>query len=376
MITFARKSCTNNLKLEVTTMSKKVTQKTIIDPNAKASSKEGIYGLPFKENEAKIVYLPIPWDVTTSYQAGTSKGPGAILKASEQIDFFDLDYGNAYEAGLYMQKESSKIKKMNSAGRILAKKIIDADDELMKKSKALQGTLKKVNELCDSLNDEVYKLSKNCLLKKQIPIVVGGDHATPFGAIKAYAESFENFGILHFDAHSDTRNKYMGFENSHASIMRNVMEKILGVKKLVQVGIRDFCEEEYLFTEKHPNIKVYFDQHLAQRKISGEAFEKIAREIINHLPQNVYISFDIDGLDPRFCPHTGTPVPGGLEYSEVVFIINELVKSKRTLVGFDLVEVAPSMKDKNDEWDANVGMRLLYKMTAATLSSQGLISKS
>ena len=353
----------------------KLEKKTIIDPNGKASSKDGIYGLPFREHEAKVVYLPIPWDVTTSYQAGTSKGPEAILRASEQIDFFDLDYVNAYEVGLFMKKESSKIKKMNKEGRSLAKKIIDADESTVAKSKVLQSCLKKVNNFCEALNDEVYKMAKSCLAQNQIPVVIGGDHATPFGAIKAYSEKYDNFGILHFDAHSDTRIRYMGFENSHASIMYNVMEKISGVTKLVQVGIRDFCEQEFNYTNTNPKIKVYFDQKIAERKLAGEAFEKIAREIVNQLPQNVYISFDIDGLDPRFCPHTGTPVPGGLDYSEIILIINELIKSKRTLVGFDLVEVAPSTKDKNDEWDANVGMRLLYKMTSASLSSLGFIAK-
>lgn len=350
-------------------------QKTIIDPNAKATSADGIYGLPFKEHEAKVVYLPIPWDVTTSYQAGTSQGPSAILKASDQIDFFDLDYVDAYQAGLFMKKESAQVKKLNAEGRKLAKKIIDADDEQIAKDKTLQNALKKVNALCEDLNQLVYKETKDALSKNQISVLVGGDHATPFGAIKAYSEKYKDFGVLHFDAHSDTRVAYMGFENSHASIMHNVMEKIPGVKKLVQVGIRDFCEQEYLYTKNNKKIEIYFDQKMTERKLRGEKFEKIAKEIISHLPKNVYISFDIDGLDPRFCPHTGTPVPGGLEYSEVVFLINELVKSKRTLVGFDLVEVAPSPKDKTDEWDANVGMRLLYKMTSAALASQGIIKK-
>lgn len=365
-------------------MTKKVTKKpavkaapktetrTVIDPNAKASSADGIYGLPFKEKEAKVVYLPIPWDVTTSYQAGTSKGPEAILNASEQIDFFDLDYIDAYQAGLFMKKESAKIKKLNREGRALAKKIIDADDATMAKSKTLQASLKKVNAICNDLNNEVYKETKALLDNDQISVVVGGDHATPFGAIKAYAEKYEGLGVLHFDAHSDTRIAYMGFENSHASIMHNVMEKIPQVGKLVQVGIRDFCQQEYEYTRDNPKVEVYFDQNLTRRKLAGENFEKIAKEIVSHLPKNVYISFDIDGLDPRFCPNTGTPVPGGLEYSEVVFIINELIKSKRKLVGFDLVEVAPS-PDKKDEWDANVGMRMLYKMTSAALASQGII---
>jgi agmatinase len=349
--------------------------KTIIDPNAKATSKDGIYGLPFKESEAQVVYIPVPWDVTTSYQAGTSKGPAAILGASEQIDFFDLDFVDAYQAGLFMKKESARIKKLNTEGRLLAKKIIDADDEAMKKNKVLQKNLVKVNQICEDLNQEVYKETKSILDKNKIAVVVGGDHATPFGAIKAYAEKYPKLGVLHFDAHSDTRVAYMGFENSHASIMHNVMEKIPGVSKLVQVGIRDFCEQEFLYTQGNKKIEMYFDQTLARRKMSGESFQKIAREIVAHLPTHVYISFDIDGLDPRFCPNTGTPVPGGLDYQEVMLIINELVDSGKKLVGFDLVEVAPNPKDKSNEWDANVGMRLLYKMTSASLATMGFIKK-
>jgi agmatinase len=354
---------------------KAVSKKTIIDPNAKASSKDGIYGLPFKEHEAQVVYIPVPWDVTTSYQAGTSKGPGAILSASEQIDFFDLDFIDAYQAGLFMKKESAKIKKLNLDGRLLAKKIIDADDEQMAKNKVLQKNLLRVNQICEELNQEVYKETKALLDEDKIAVVVGGDHATPFGAIKAYAEKYPKLGILHFDAHSDTRIEYMGFSNSHASIMHNVMEKISGVSKLVQVGIRDFCEQEYIYTRDNKKVEVYFDQTLSRRKMSGENFQKIAKEIISHLPEHVYISFDIDGLDPRFCPNTGTPVPGGLDYQEVMLIINELIASGKKLVGFDLVEVAPNPKDKANEWDANVGMRLLYKMTSASLASMGHIKK-
>jgi agmatinase len=349
--------------------------KTIIDPNAKASAKDGIYGLPFKESDARVVYIPVPWDVTTSYQAGTSKGPKAIVAASEQIDFFDLDYIDAYTAGLFLKKENPKIKKLNTTMRPVAKKIIEASDEMMNKNKQLQKNLDKVNAACEELNDVVYKETKTLLNQDKISVVLGGDHATPFGAIKAYSEKYPGIGILHFDAHSDTRDAYMGFQYSHASIMHNVMEKIPGVSKLVQVGIRDFCEQEYLYTKANKKVKVFFDQELARRKMSGENFAKIAKDIIEFLPEKVYISFDIDGLDPRFCPNTGTPVPGGLDYHEVMLIITELVKSGRKLVGFDLVEVAPDPKDKTNEWDANVGMRLLYKMTSASLASLGYIKK-
>ncbi|GAB4013294.1 MAG: agmatinase family protein [Bdellovibrio sp.] len=338
------------------------------DPNAKATSKDGIFGLPFSEKDSNVIYLPIPWDVTTSYGKGTSKGPDAILKASEQIDFFDLEYGMAYEVGLHLRKPSAQTKKQNVELRKLAEKIMDSDEEAIKKNKMLQVALKKVNEGSDQLNESIYTECKKLLKLKKTPIILGGDHSVPFGAIKAYAEEFEDFGILHFDAHSDTRKAYMGFEHSHASIMYNVMEKIKGVKKLVQVGIRDFCEDEYLYTEKHNKIEVHFDLELQRRKQAGETWSSIAKEIVESLPKNIYISFDIDGLDPRYCPHTGTPVPGGLEFHEVTAILAEIIKAKKTLVGFDLVEVAPG--PKGDEWDANVGMRLLYKMTGAMLASQ------
>lgn len=345
-----------------------------IDLNAKASSDDGIFGLPYTEKEAKVIYLPVPWDVTTSYGNGTHKGPKAMLNASAQIDFFDLDYVDAFKVGLYMTKESASIKKMNKDGRKLAEKIIDASESEIKKSKSLQKTLAKVNEFSDELNDYVYKETKRVLKMDKMSVLVGGDHSTPFGAIKAYAEKFEGMGILHFDAHSDTRNAYMGFNHSHASIMYNVMTKIKGVSKLVQVGIRDFCQEEYEFIESHGKIKTFFDAKIAERKMKGENFQSIAREIVSHLPKTVYLSFDIDGLEPRFCPSTGTPVPGGLDYYELVSIVKEIVDSGRTIVGFDLVEVAPSGV-KGDEWDANVGMRLLYKLTSAALASQGLIAK-
>lgn len=333
-------------------------QKTIIDPNAKASADDGIFGLPYKENESTVVYLPIPWDVTTSYIAGTSRGPLAILQASPQIDFFDLDFKEAYKKGLFLRKVDSWIHKTNTSARKVAQKIIESDT---------QKDLKKVNQLSDELNEKIYKEVKSLLKKDQIAVIVGGDHSTPFGAIKAYAEKYPGMGILHIDAHSDTRNAYMGFTHSHASIMYNVSEKISGVKKIVQVGIRDFCEEEYSYTKKNKKFSVFFDRQISTRKLNGESFKKISDDIIKALPEHVYISFDIDGLDPRFCPHTGTPVPGGLDYSEIIYLLVSLANSGKKIIGFDLVEVGP------DEWDGNVGMRLLYKMTGAALHSLGKI---
>src|SRR5262245_12012730 len=120
-------------------------------------------------------------------------------------------------------------------------------------------------------------------------------------------------------------------------------------------------------------VKVYFDAEMKRSMYEGTKWKFICDNIVKELPQNVYISFDIDGLDPKLCPHTGTPVPGGLEFAEAAHVVELVARSGRKIVGFDLVEVSPS-PDRGDEWDANVGMRLLYKLAAWTLVSRGLRS--
>jgi agmatinase len=199
--------------------------------------------------------------------------------------------------------------------------------------------------------------------------VVGGDHSVPFGSIAAHAQHYPGMGILHLDAHADLRCAYEGFEWSHASIMYNVFNRIPEVSAIVQVGIRDYCEEERaLISGSRNRIRTYFDKDMRDRLSGGEAFESFAAMIIKDLPKDVYLSFDIDGLDPSLCPHTGTPVPGGLDFHQLCILLKTLVHSGRRIVGFDLVEVAPG--SKGDEWDGNVGARVLYKMIGATVRSR------
>jgi len=227
------------------------------------------------------------------------------------------------------------------------------------------------------LNVWVKKETAGILAKGKIAALVGGDHSTPFGAFEAVGEKLGSFGILHFDAHSDTRIAYEGFVHSHASIMYNALENIKAVEKLVQVGIRDVCQQEMDYVKSQGDrVRMFSDRELARRSFVGESFAKVTQEIVAALPQKVWVSFDIDGLDPRFCPHTGTPVPGGLDFREASYIIAELAKSGRTIVGFDVNEVAPNLADEEDEWDANVGARLLYKLCGATFASQKKIKQA
>ena len=350
------------------------------NPNAAADSSMGIYGLPCSFENAQLVYLPVPWEATTSYGGGTVFGPEAILNASPQMDLFDFDVQNPYEAGFFCLPIDPEIVKKNDAATKLAGPIKEAFGEVSEDS-GLTSNLQTVNQLSSELNAWVKGQISIILKAGKIPALIGGDHSTPFGAFQAAAEKYQQFGILHFDAHSDTRNAYLGFSHSHASIMNNAATQIPQIKKFVQVGIRDFCEEEYSFVQSQKDrFSVFYDQNISDHRNSGKSFHQIAEKMIETLPEHVWVSFDIDGLDPRYCPHTGTPVPGGLEYSEAIYILRLLAKSNRKIIGFDVVEVAPIL-DKNgipieinqasDEWDANVGMRLIYKLSALAVASQG-----
>ena len=325
------------------------------DPNAAAMPDSGVFGLPFTPEEAKVVLVPVPFEATTSYGGGTADGPAEILEASKQVDLFDLDTGRPYEVGISMLAIPADVRAWNDEGKALAAPIVETG--------GLEGdavALAKVNALSEKMNDWVYRTSKQWIDAGKIVGVVGGDHSTPFGCIKAHAEKYTNLGVLHLDAHADLRDAYEGFTWSHASIMFNVITKLPNVKKLVQVGIRDFSEAEFDMIEASDGrIETFFDANLARSKLGGMAWRELVDNMVSVLPRNVYLSFDIDGLDPTLCPHTGTPVPGGLSFHEVTGILEGLARAEKRIVGFDLNEVAPGPVG---EWDGNVAARLLYKM--------------
>jgi agmatinase len=205
----------------------------------------------------------------------------------------------------------------------------------------------------------VYQQSKTLLEKDKLVAVLGGDHSTPFGLIKALGEKHGSFGILQIDAHCDLRKKYEDFVYSHASVMYNVLNEIPALSKLVQVGVRDYCEEEWNYIcNSNFRVITYFDKLIKERLFEGQSWKDIADEIINQLPQKVYISFDIDGLDQKLCPSTGTPVPGGFESEEIIYLIKKIKESGKELIGFDLVEIGVGETD----WDSNVGARILWRL--------------
>jgi agmatinase len=326
----------------------------------KTKDAANIFGLKTNRKNSKVILTSVPWEVTTSYGSGTSLGPKAILEASPQIDLYDIEFGEAYTAGFYLETENPYFLKANKTLKNLAQKVISSCDEFGVPAKASKALLDKVNAGSQKMVAAVYQATQSVLQENKIPGLIGGDHSTPLGAIQAISEKYKDFGVLHIDAHADLRLSYQGFHHSHASIMRNVCALKNAPKKLVQVGIRDFCREEYDFIENNPKtIHTYFDNHLKNELFAGRSWHSLCEKILSHLPHNVYVSFDVDGLSPEFCPNTGTPVPGGLSFDQVTYLLAMLGQSGKTIVGFDLNEVAPGA---DGEWDGNVGSRLLFKL--------------
>lgn len=336
------------------------------DPNA-AAVHEGVFGLPHTPEQARVVLLPVPWEATVSYGGGTADGPAAILHASRQVDLFDRDTGRPYEAGIAMLPISAEVRAWSDAARALAAPVIAAGGagELPE----LRRAAHEVDALGARLNAWVREQSAHWLDQGKLVGLVGGDHSTPFGAIQVLSERHAGLGILHIDAHADLREAYEGLRWSHASIMNNVLRET-AVARLVQVGIRDYCEEEdFLIRENPGRVTTFFDSDLRREQFEGESWARLIGRVVAELPRDVYVSFDIDGLDPALCPHTGTPVVGGLSFQEAVALLRQVVRSGRRIVGFDLNEVAPSPVG-GDEWDGNVGARVLYKQIGFALLSQ------
>ena len=244
--------------------------------------------------KAAFVVVPVPYDLTTTYQGGARKGPSAILEASSNMELYDEELGSEiYKAGIHTLAPLEAV------------------------ASGPEGMLERVEKAVSG----VLELGK-------VPVMLGGEHSITLGAVRATRKRYPKLSVLHLDAHADMRESYQGTPFSHACIGRRMRE----LCPVVQAGIRSMSVEEAAFIRKN-NVPVFSAATIRKDRTW-------VSKVLRHLSRDVFISVDLDALDPSVMPATGTPEPGGLTWHDVLDVIRE-VCSKRRVVGFDIVELAP-----------------------------------
>lgn len=333
------------------------------DPNGVGVDNGNFLGLPLVE-EPRVVFLAVPFGVTVSYGVGTEAGPDNVLAASRQLDVCIPGLERPWEIGFAWQSVPVPSAEEQRRGRVLVEGVIE---ELEAGRAANVADIARVNRLSETMLSAVEADVTRALSAGQLPVLVGGEHAVSLGAFRACAKTGD-FGILQIDAHMDLRRAYEGFTYSHASVMYNALAELDPLVSLAQVGIRDYCpSEEAVAASSGGRVRTWFDSELQRRMLRRESWHAIVDGIVATLPPRVWISFDIDGLDPALCAHTGTPVPGGLTFAQAHYLTSAVIRSGRDVVGLDLVEVAGAPY----EFEGSVAARLLYDMASRAVLAEG-----
>jgi len=257
--------------------------------------------------KARVVVLPVPYDSTVCYVAGTRNGPHAIISASRNMELYDEELG--YEP---------------------ARIGVHTLEELEPSRDSPEETLRRVERAVSEI-----------LENGKFPLVLGGEHSISIGAVRALAKVHKNMSVLQLDAHSDLRDEFEGTRLGHTSTMRRISE----LCDTVQVGIRSMSLEEAEFA-KEKKLKLFYARNQPKPK-----------EVVSKLRKEVYVTIDMDVFDTSEVPAVGTPEPGGLHWYDVLAILRE-VASKRKVVGFDVVELCPIEGDVSSDF---LAARLAYK---------------
>lgn len=278
-------------------------------------------------SNAEIVIVSAPYEHTVSYGQGTGRGPEAILEASHYVEFWDEEF----QRELCFEKGIATLEPINFNGTSDA------------------AALNLIEEQVRSL-----------LSQDKFVVTLGGEHTISAAPIRAHFERYPEMSVLQIDAHSDLRAEYEGTAFSHASVMARVLE-FLPPDRLVQAGIRAQCREEYERIEKD-GISTFFGWEIRQG-VYGQSWKE---RVLDALGKEVYITFDIDGLDPSIMPSTGTPEPGGLLWDETIQLMKMIGKHRR-IVGFDVVELAPV---PDVTWPDFLAAKLVSKMLNAAFTGR------
>ncbi len=327
-----------------------------LDPNLPAEDRSALFGFRVPLDQARVVVVPAPYEATVSSRTGAGEGPDAVVAASVQVDLLDPLVGESWKLGIAALAAPEAVRDLSASAAAAAAAAREGGDD---------GARATVDEAGRQVELWLADITGRLLDAGRAPLILGGEHSVSLGAIRAAAERGPGLGVLQLDAHADLRGAYEGFRSSHASVMRRVLERP-DIGRIVQVGLRDYCPEEAEAQRESRGRSVWFpDALLADRLFAGESFSALAAEIVGALPPVVWISFDIDALEPSLCPRTGTPVPGGLTWREACHLLAQVGRSGRRVVGADLVECGA------DFWDGFVAAKALYFLAGLVGGSLG-----
>jgi agmatinase len=263
----------------------------------------------YNYQESEIIIVPVPYDETSTWMKGADKGPDAILEASVNLEFYDIETSS-----------EAHLKGINTIAPLSEK------------------------ESPQKLVNAVYSKTCSLISEKKFPVIIGGNHTVSIGAIKAFSESFENLTILQLDAHTDLRQIYEGSEFNHACAMARARE----YAPILQVGVRSMSVEELPFVQRD---RIFYSHELYYDK-------SLYKKVLDKLTENVYITIDLDVFDPSIMPSTGTPEPGGPAYFELMHFLRDVIKA-RNVVGFDVVELCPSATNKSPDF---IAAKIIYQL--------------
>lgn len=339
------------------------------DPNTITPDNGCYFGISINPEDAALVLLSAPWDVTASFRFGSSYTPDAIIEASRYVDFYEPLAPNSWLSGIATAPIDYSIQDLSHRLRSDAERIIKLHDELgmsVLDNLMYERRLRHVNEGSIEVNDNIFNQAQHWLGKGKIVGLVGGDQSVTYGMVRAFGYKYENLGVLHIDSKCDMQEAYQGFNFSHASTMYNVLRDVPQIKKFVSVGVQEFSPIEWERATNDSRVRMFTAQDIWHSQFEGATWMNIVDDIISELPDDVYVALDIDGLDSDYSPNSGHLTAGGLTLHQVVYLLNRIVTSGRRIVGFDLTEVSPGMENKAD---MRLIARLLFKMCSIALNS-------
>ncbi len=266
-------------------------------------------------SESGIIILPVPYDETSTWMRGADKGPDAILEASVNLEFYDVETSSEVH-----------LKGINTVAPVLEK------------------------ETPEKLINAVYGRTLSLLSDNKFPVIIGGNHTVSVGSIKAFSEFYNNLSVLQLDAHADLRQEYEGSKFNHACVMARAAE----LAPVVQVGLRSMSADELPYAQRD---RIFYSHELYYNK---NLYEKA----IDKLSENVYITIDLDVFDPSIMPSTGTPEPGGPDYFELLHFLRNVIL-KKNVAGFDIVELCPSQTNKSPDF---IAAKIIYQLLSYKFS--------